>query len=166
MIKANINDEIIRKKITKLALLQYNKQYIHGNHGPNSFDCAGLVWYIYHEVLGIDIYKEGFGLSTTTKIMTSKYGKLTLYNEEDLNKNITIIKKGDIVLFHRQSKKEDEPKPNNKYPGHCGIYLDNYNFIHCSRPKGKVVINNFKKDIYWKKVLVANKDIITKLTKK
>ena len=161
MINANINEEILlREKIIKLALLQLNKLYIHGSHGPNTFDCAGLVWYIYNQIFNIDIYYGGIGLSTTTKIMTSSYGKLTLYQEDSLTKNLNLIHKGDILFFHRQSLKDNEPRENNKYPGHCGIYLENNNFIHCSRPKGKVIISNFDNNIYWQKVLVASKNIV------
>lgn len=163
MIKANINEIELRDKIIKLALLQHHKKYVHGSHGPDTFDCAGLVWYIYNEVLGIDIYKGGFGLSTTTKIMTSNYGKLILFDESNLNKDFSLIKIGDIVLFHRQSLKDIIPKENNKYPGHSGIYLGNNRFIHCSRPKGKVVINNFLKTDYWNRVLVASKNIVDDL---
>lgn len=168
MIIKNITENELREKIIELALQQYNKIYIHGSHGPNDFDCAGFVWFIYHEILGIDIYYKGLGLSTTTKIMTSKYGTITLFEENDLNKDLSIIKKGDILLFHRQSKNDIVPKENNKYPGHCGIYLENNSFIHCSRSKGKVIINNFNDTKYWKKILVANKNIIsdTKILKK
>lgn len=160
MIKENTNKLELRDKIIKLALLQHHKAYVHGSHGPDTFDCAGLVWYIYKEILGINIYENGFGLSTTTKIMTSNYGRLILFDEANLNKDLSLIKDGDIVLFHRQSLKDTIPKENNKYPGHCGIYLGNNRFIHCSRPKGKVIISNFIKNDYWKKVLVASKNVI------
>lgn len=125
------------------------------------FDCAGFVWYVYNQVMNIDIYQDGYGLSTTTKIMTSSYGVLNMYNEEDLEKDIDLIKAGDIVFFHRQSMNDNKPSKNNKYPGHCGIYLDNKLFIHCSRPKHSVVINNFDNDDYWRRVLVGSKDIIS-----
>lgn len=162
MIKKNITDEIIlREKIIKFALKQYSKKYVHGCHGPNSFDCAGLIWYIYNTIIKIDLYYQGIGLSTTTKIMTSKYGKITLYEENQIKKNLEVLNKGDIVFFHRQSMNDSEPKENNKYPGHCGIYLDNNYFIHCSKPKGKVIISNFNNNIYWKKTLVASKNIIS-----
>lgn len=162
MINANINEEIIlREKIIKLALLQLNKLYKHGSHGPDTFDCAGLVWYIYHQIYNIDIYDKGIGISTTTKIMTSSYGNLTLYQEDSLTKNLHLLHKGDIVLFHRQSLNDYEPREDNKYPGHCGIYLENNDFIHCSRPKGKVIISNFDNNPYWQKVLVSSKDIIS-----
>lgn len=151
----------LRKKIIKLALLQHHKLYEHGMNGPDSFDCAGLVWFIYNELFDINLYHSGFGLSTTTKIMTSSYGSLRLYNEQELNKDLSLIKSGDVLFFHRQSMNDIVPKVDNKYPGHCGIYLgDNY-FIHCSRPKGQVIISNFDNNEYWKKVLVANKDILS-----
>ena len=159
MVKAITSEEILRNKIIELALNQNKKIYEHGKHGPDSFDCAGFVWYIYHEILDIDIYKDGIGKSTTTKIMTSTYGKLTLYAENILDKDFSLIKGGDILLFHRQSKESTEPKENNKYPGHCGIYLGNKTFIHAPRKKGYINIQNFDNSQYWTKKLVASKDI-------
>ncbi|MCI9279695.1 MAG: C40 family peptidase [Bacilli bacterium] len=139
--------------------MQYKKLYEHGKNGPDTFDCAGLVWYIYNEICNINLYYEGFGLSTTTKIMTSKYGKLTLFKENDINKDLNLIKNGDIVFFHRQSLKDNIPTENNKYPGHCGIYLGEQKFIHASMPKQRVVISDFSKNEYWLQVLVGSKDI-------
>lgn len=159
MIKTDTKEIELRYKIIKLALLQHHKPYIHGNNGPNSFDCAGLVWFIYNKILNINLYNNGFGLSTSTKIMTNNYGKLILFDENNLNKDIKMIKIGDIVFFHRQSLNDIMPKDNNKYPGHCGIYLGNNNFIHCSSSKGEVVISNFIKNKYWEKVLVASKNV-------
>lgn len=159
MIKANINETELRYKIIKLALLQYHKLYVHGSNGPDTFDCAGLVWFIYNEILNINLYENGFGLSTTTKIMTSNLGKITLFEEDNMNKDLSLIKDGDIVFFHRQSLNDIIPKNDNKYPGHCGIYLGNNNFIHASRAKMKVVISDFEKNNYWKDVLVASKDV-------
>ena len=161
MFKANKVENELREKIIKLAILKRHKEYIHGCHGPEEFDCAGFVWYVYNEVLGLDIYEDGYGLSTTTKIMTSKYGKITLFDEGNIHQNLSLVKKGDILFFHRQAKDEKYPKEDNKYPGHCGIYLGDNKFIHCTRKKEKVIINNFEKSEYWNKVLVASKDIIS-----
>lgn len=159
MKKANTKEIELRYKIIKIALLQYQKKYVHGNNGPYTFDCAGLVWFVYNQIFNINLYENGFGLSTTTKIMTNNFGKLTIFDENSLNKDLSLIKYGDIVFFHRQALNDEIPKVDNKYPGHCGIYLGNNNFIHCSRSKGKVVISNFIENEYWKSVLVASKDI-------
>ena len=161
VIKVDFKENELREKIIKLALLQHHKLYEHGKNGPNTFDCAGFVWFLYYEIFRINLYNRGFGLSTTTKIMTNNYGKTILFRKNDPNKDLSIIRKGDILFFHRQSMNDTIPKVDNKYPGHCGIYLgDNY-FIHCSRPKGQVIISNFDNNEYWKEVLVANKDIFS-----
>lgn len=152
-------EQELREKIIKLALLQHHKLYEHGHHGPETFDCAGLVWFLYYSIFGINLYNQGFGLSTTTKIMTDNYGENILFNESDINKDLSIIERGDILFFHRQSLKDNVCKFDNKYPGHCGIYLGNHSFIHCLKSKGKVVISNFDENEYWKKVLVASKNV-------
>lgn len=157
--KANTKELELRYKIIKLALLQHHKKYVHGKNGPDTFDCAGLVWFIYHELFQLNLYQNGFGLSTTTKIMTNPLGKLTLF-EEKKDKDFSLIQTGDILFFHRQSLQDREPTEQNKYPGHCGLYLGEDKFIHCSRLKGKVVISNFRKNDYWEKVLVASKDVL------
>ncbi len=161
MIKANFKENELREKIIKLALLQHHKLYEHGKNGPDTFDCAGFVWFLYYEILRINLYNHGFGLSTTTKILTNNYGKTILFCESNRNKDLSVIKDGDILFFHRQSMNETIPKMDNKYPGHCGIYLGNNSFIHCSRPKRQVVISNFASNEYWEKVLVASKDIFS-----
>ena len=98
-----INKDInIRYEIIRNALLQIHKPYEHGKHGPDSFDCAGFVWYVYNKTLGINIYDDGIGRSTTTMIMTGAYGKLTYFNENVLDKNIKLINPGAILFFHTQ----------------------------------------------------------------
>ena len=164
MIKANTKEELLRDKLIKFSLMQQHKKYVHGRHGDeDTFDCAGLVWYIYYELFNINLYDGGYGLSTTTKIMTSDYGTLSLFNEYDENKDINLIKNGDILFFHRQSLDDNIPKEDNKYPGHCAIYLGKNEFIHALKSENRVVISNFEKNNYWKKVLVASKDIISRL---
>lgn len=164
MIIADKYDDLVRNELSRLAILQLNKPYEHGSHGLNDFDCAGLVWYLYNEIFGIDLYEIGFGLSTTTMMMTSRYGKITLYKDNTIYKDL-FLNTGDILFFHRQSKNDYMPKKDNKYPGHCGIYIGNNNFIHCSRKYNMVTMNNLDKDIYWKKILVGSKDIVSKQKK-
>lgn len=153
-------EEILRKKLIKLAILQLGKEYRHGYHGPTMFDCAGLVWFLYYRIYGIDLYVDGFGLSTTTKIMTSSIGEVTLFDERNENKDLSLLKPGDIVFFHRQSLKDFEPRVDNRYPGHCGIYLGENLFIHASYPKSSVIKSSFDYNPYWASVLVASKNIV------
>lgn len=158
-INANIDEIELRDRLIEQSLLQHGKPYEHGMNGFDTFDCAGLVWYVYNEIFNINLYESGFGLSTTTKIMTSKYGRLELFDEESLNKDLKFIKKGDILFFHRQSLKENYPTENNKFPGHCGIYLGKNRFIHASKPKDRVVVSDFTKNDYWLRVLVGSKNV-------
>jgi len=158
----NNNELLLRKNLVEFALEQKNKKYQWGSGGPDTFDCAGLVWYIYFSLFDIDIIENGIGISTTTQLMTSTIGNLTLYNQFDFNKysQIELIKPGDVVFFHRQSLNDDVPKVNNRYPGHCGVYLGEDQFLHASRKKGLVVVNNLEDNTYWLKKLVASKNII------
>ena len=152
----------IRNKIVKLALLQHKKKYVHGSNGPKDFDCAGLVYYVYKEILGVNVYEDGIGKSTTTKIMTNKKGDLIKIKEdyEEKDEIIDTMQKGDIVFMHRQSLKAKTPKETNKYPGHCGIYIGNGKMIHATKSKGSVVISDLKKTKKWKKVLVGYKNML------
>lgn len=151
---------ILREEIVNTSLNQIGKDYVHNTYGPNSFDCAGLVFYIYNLVMGINIFEDGIGKSTTTKVMTSKYGKLVLFDEEDLAKDLSLIKKGDVLFFHTQSLKDNEPKSNNKYPGHCGIYIGDDSFIHANSKIGHVATDNFNDNKKLYKRLVGFKNII------
>ena len=49
------NNNELREQLITLALQQYNKKYIHGQMGPNTFDCAGLIWFLYNEIFSINI---------------------------------------------------------------------------------------------------------------
>ena len=152
----DLNSLEMKERIVKLALMQYNKTYVHGAKGPDEFDCAGLAWYIYNRLLGVDIFYKGYGKSTTTKIMTSKVGKLLLIGDHELKE----LDKGDILLIHRQSLQDDEPKKDNKYPGHCGIYLGDGRFIHATKATYKVSINSLDEDTYWKEKVIGFKKIL------
>ena len=141
--------------------MQLGKKYVHGSYGPDTFDCAGLTWFIYAELFEINIHGDGIGMSTTTKQMTSSIGTLNTIDEEK-NKEAFIneLNAGDILFFHRQSLKDSYPKDDNYYPGHCGIYLGNNTFIHGPRKEGKIVIDKLHTENYWAKVLVGSKTII------
>ena len=153
----------MRLRIIKLSLAQHQKKYCWSKKGPDEFDCSGLSWYIYNELLNINIDQGGYGKSETTKQMTSNIGQLTLYDEGDIRKYsyLRSIQPGDILFFHRQSLASNSPQDSNCYPGHCGLYLTNNEFIHASKPKGKVVISSFDRNNYWLDVLVGSKDIVS-----
>jgi len=127
--------------------------------GPNAFDCSGLTWYVYNEIFGVDINSNGYGLSATTKQMTSDIGNLYLF-EKDYCIQVQDFTIGDILFFHRQSLKDNNPMPYNRYPGHCGIYLGNNKFIHALRKQGQILISDLILNNYWSKKLVGRKNLI------
>lgn len=153
-----MNIDKYRQELINLALDQYHKPYEEDAHGPYSFDHAGLIWYLYNEILGINVYKDGYGKDSSTQIMTSSYGKLYVYEENLKKLEECNFKLGDILFFHRKSFLDTEPKPTNKYPGYCGIYIGEKDFIHCHKDHSQVVIGSFYHD-YWNKCLVGKKDI-------
>lgn len=159
----SFDENIIRNEIIKFARGLKHYKYEHGKCGPDSFDCCGYVWYVYNQVMGINIFKGDNRYTGTGKVWMGKYGTLTVHNkDDDINYKLSHIKPGDILFFHRQSINDNEPRPDNKYPGHCGIYLDNYRFIHCvTGTKQMVIISNFLNNPKWQRILVASKDMIT-----
>lgn len=154
----------LRLNVVNKALEYLGNKYVWGSTGPTEFDCSGFTWFIYNNVLGVDINKDGIGIGDTTKQFTSSVGSLKLYKEDDANKigYIDNIKMGDLVFFHRQSLESDNPSVNNKYPGHVGIYIGSNSFIHASSDSGSVIITNFIDDPYWQSVLVGSKDVFEK----
>ena len=149
-----------RKNIIDFAILQLGKKYEWGEVGEDMFDCSGLTYYIFYTLFNIDINEGGYGVGDTTKQMTNNIGNLRQYSENDPNKDkyLEDINIGDLVFFHRQSVEDNIPTPNNRYPGHVGIYMGDKKFIHAFSEEGKVVISEFNE--YWLKVLVASRDII------
>lgn len=152
--------DFYRNNVIDLALTKLGKKYVWDTKGEEEFDCSGFTYYIYKELFNIDINESGYGNGDTTKQMTNNIGNLKQYNETDPNKQkyIEEINIADLVFFHRQSLDENAPTPQNRYPGHVGIYLGDNKFIHASSDEGKIVISEF--DEYWTKVLVASRDLI------
>ncbi len=153
--------ELYQKNVIDFALIHLGKPYIWGATGPDTFDCSGFTYYIFKELFDVDINKSGYGVGDTTKQMTNNIGTLKQYKEDDPHKDTYIkeLEMGDLIFFHRQSLEDSTPTPNNRYPGHVGIYLGENKFIHASSDEGKIVISTL--DDYWLKVLVASRNILT-----
>lgn len=129
----------------------------------NEFNSPDFTYFIYKELFNIDINETGYGLDNSTKQMTNDLGDLKIYNEDDKQKiNYLIdIKKGDLVFFHKQALDKNSPAPDNRYPGHVGIYIGNNEFIHLSPTEEKIIIDKLTDE--WLTTLVASRDIIKKL---
>ncbi len=154
-----------RNNTIEFAILYLEKKYVWNAEGPEEFDAPGFTSFIFHELFGIDINTTGFGLDNTTKQMTNNIGNLKKYVKNDPQKETYLkeLKPGDLLFFHTRSLEENQPTPNNHYPGHVGIYLKDNTFIHASPEKGKIIID--KIDNNWLKSLVASRDILASIFK-
>ena len=54
------------------------------------------------------------------------------------------------LLFNEDYKRK--PTKDNKYPGHCGIYIGDRKFIHATILKGSVVVNDLEDIIDYSKL--------------
>lgn len=154
-----------RKNTIEFAMLYLGKNYIFNACGPEEFDSPGFTYFIFQQLFNLDINEPGFGLDNTTKQMTNDIGNLKIYAENDPQKKdyLEEIKPGDLLFFHTQSKKENQPTPNNHFPGHVGLYLGDNKFIHASQEKAQIAIEELTAD--WQKILVASRDIFASIFK-
>jgi len=96
----------------KLLEEQVGKPYVWGANGPKSFDCSGLVRYIYKTELGKEIPRTSYD--------QSKFGKAV--DKKDLQV-------GDLIFFDTMKKGK---------VSHVGMYIGNNEFIHASNAKDGV----------------------------
>lgn len=81
-----------------IALTEIGKPYVYGATGPYSFDCSGLVYYIYHHV----------GYHGIARVAQAQYLQSQKVSRND-------ARPGDLVFFSDSSS--------NFYAFHVGIYL-------------------------------------------
>ena len=97
--------------LVKLAKAQYGKKYVHATSGPNTFDCSGLVSYLFKQY-GIKISNNTNNYSTDN---LSKYG---------VKIDIPDLKPGDVVVFGSSGSKIS----------HVGIYIGSGIMINAMNP--------------------------------
>lgn len=124
----NVNNSSVTSskmdKAMKLLEDQIGKPYVWGANGPNSFDCSGLVRYVYKNALGKDIPRVSYD--------QSKFGQSV--DKKDL-------KPGDLVFFDTMNKGR---------VSHVGMYVGNDEFIHASNPKDGVKKSKLSSSYYQK----------------
>lgn len=99
-------------KAIELLKAQVGKKYVWGATGPNTFDCSGLVQYIYKNALGKNLPRVSAD--------QSKYGQAV--DKKDLQV-------GDLVFFDTMNKGR---------VSHVGMYIGNNEFIHAANSKSGV----------------------------
>ena len=129
--ESNVSDKV--NAVVKLAKAQLGKPYEWGAEGPNSFDCSGLIWYVYKNAAGVNLPRVSRD--------QAKYG--TGVSREN-------IKIGDIVAFDGNQ---------DGVVDHVGIYIGNDEFIHAPKPGDVVKISSLSSS-YYKKGLVAIRRVL------
>lgn len=105
-----------QQAVVNLAKQQVGKPYVWGAAGPNSFDCSGLVQYVYSHAAGINLPR------VTTQ-------QETCGSEVSLN----ALEAGDLLFWGNRG---------NTY--HVAIYIGDGNFVQAPEPGQNVKVTNMK----------------------
>ena len=105
-----------REAIVNLAMKQLNKPYVYGTMGPDTFDCSGLVYYVYKNAINVTVPRTA---------------KSQGYWGTSISKSN--LKPGDILYW------------NSPYD-HVAIYIGNNKIIHAPEPGKNVTIVNIYKN--------------------
>lgn len=96
-------------------------KYVYGGSGPYSFDCSGLVMYVYKK----------FGVNLPHNAVTqANYGTKVSKSE---------LQPGDILIFRNQA---------NTSIGHSAIYIGDGKFVHAANSKRGVTTDTFNSSYY------------------
>lgn len=109
-------------KIVSIAKSKLGCKYVRGSEGPNTFDCAGLTYYLYKQV-GITLPRS----SSQQKSVGSYVSKSNL-------------KPGDLVFL--------DTKGNDGIIDHAAIYIGNNTIIHANSSAGKVGTSDLTTSYY------------------
>lgn len=100
--------------VVALAKAQAGKNYVWGATGPNSFDCSGLVQYVYKNAAGVNLPR-------------------TTYSQVNVGQTVSMnnLKAGDLLFWGSASA-----------PYHVGIYLGNGQYANAATPSQGVRVQN------------------------
>lgn len=121
-------------EIANYALQFKGHRYVYGAEGPNSFDCSGLVYYVYKTVYKYNVDRTASQQYKNNGVKVSK---------EDLVP-------GDLVFF----------SSNGRSVTHVGIYIGDNEFVHASTSDTGVIISNLT-SAYYTRVWFGAKRIVT-----
>lgn len=113
------------QKVVQYAKDNLGKKYVWGATGPNSFDCSGLMQYIYKKV--------GINLNRVSRDQATQGVAVSRSN----------LQPGDLLFFRGINSSSSST-----YISHVGIYIGNGEFIHASNPTRGVVQDSLNEKYY------------------
>ena len=119
--------------VINLARQQIGKPYVWGAEGPNSFDCSGLVYYVYKNAANV----------TLPRASSSQYGSGVAVTKSNL-------KEGDLIFSSTDGTGNIT---------HVSIYSGNGKMIHAPR-SGKNVEEISMSTTYWSNAYVGARRIL------
>ena len=125
---------VLRQRVTETALSKVGCRYVYGAHGPNQFDCSGLVYWTYKQ--------HGYDLQPGARNQWSILG--STIKKADLLP-------GDLVFFSN----------NGRASGifHVGIYIGDNQFVHAANSRKGVIVTNMSDTWYASRYLGAKRAI-------
>ena len=106
--------------VVNLAESQLGKSYVWGGNGPDSYDCSGLVQYVYNQVGGVKLPRV-----TTDQV---KVGQTVSMNQ---------LQPGDLLYWGSTDA-----------PYHVGIYVGNNQYVSAATPEQGVVLQTISSYFY------------------
>lgn len=94
--------------------------YIYGTAGPNSFDCSGLMYYVYSQ-FGYNLHRTSYDQA-----------------KDGVAVNRSNLQPGDLLFFSQ----------NGETISHVGMYIGNNEMLHASTPTTGVIISDINSDYY------------------
>ena len=119
--------------VVNLATKQLGKPYLWGAEGPDSFDCSGLIYYVYKNAAKINLPRTSTEQSSVGTTIS-----------------ISNLKPGDLIF----SSTDGSGRVN-----HVGIYVGNDEMIH-SPKAGDVVKKVNINTSYWKESYIVSKRVL------
>ena len=119
--------------VVDLATKQLGKPYVWGAEGPNSFDCSGLVYYVYKNAAG----------KTLPRTAAAQYGTGVAVSKSNLQP-------GDLIFSSTDGSGRVT---------HVAIYVGNGQMIHAPRT-GKNVEKVSISNSYWTKTYVGSRRVL------
>ena len=119
--------------VVDLATKQLGKPYVWGAEGPNSFDCSGLVYYVYKNAAG----------KTLPRTAAAQYGTGVAVSKSSLQP-------GDLIFSSTDGSGRVT---------HVAIYVGNGQMIHAPRT-GKNVEKVSISNSYWTKAYVGSRRVL------